>query len=957
MKHARVGIRTFALAVLVTGVAFLGASCGGGSGGPGPDGPGQGLVLVGFLQAGVDNIPLNRTLEFDFSEPVDPSTVTDGSLQVREGPAFGITVPGTYRVRGSKVYFDPMIPTRCDLSDAGFKASTQYRVTLVGYPEEFSLKNTRGQPLERTQNYEFTTTSEDDPLLFDDQIPATPPTVIAATPTNESAAVSIRPDNEIIFEISENLDPCTVTTATVRVDMFQTGDPLAFESGAASGNASGFVPVEDQAPVDPTSWGGNGVSVIPTQRIPADIELTQTVTTTQIRLVPQFGRFPENALLVARLTSGIRDFGGSALPSTTISFTTENLPQADDAYIVENEGETPYIDAATTADINTERAPSRAQGFLLVSGDGDNGANPLEPSGPNAPPGCTLPLQDNDGTPDDFNPGAPVTLNTGATENVCPNLVDGSTAVVWEFQNFTIQSGITVTIAGVNPAIILVNGPVKIENGGILKLAGTDGTNGNSTITSSGTWPVGVDGGKGPAGGGDGGDSQDPLESLGGQSGSWPMPIPYAPDIDSYGEDGWEGYGSPTRDSDPQGSTGGGQGNAAAWHGAAASPNGPYGATSCGAGGGGGGHGTTGNTGGALVEATGNGALSAPARGAGGLPYDTGDIAMHTPSAGSGGGAGGYQAFPSYVSTTAYAGTEATGGGGGGGGGFVDITSSFDIEIHGTIDASGGKGGIGGDSYFCDTGSAGGGGGGSGGGIRLLTSASIDIGGGTLTTAGGSGGHGGSGPTCPSGTAGPRNDGGDGAWGRIVLEDKDGVIGGQGAATLIPQEGQEGFYRNKFDVDRFLGGGGKTRAVSDLFLVGAFNPQYQDPVQHYGSQEDFVVAIPAEAADAIGTPQILVEAQGFQMLPDGSPDMGSGTGWRSVGYFTNTVSPTQPLWVLDQIPPAQRPTDNTQAWGITNLDGCEYIQFRMTFIMGPLASIGDGGPFLDRWTIRFTHDQ
>jgi hypothetical protein len=330
---------------------------------------------------------------------------------------------------------------------------------------------------------------------------------------------------------------------------------------------------------------------------------------------------------------------------------------------------------------------------------------------------------------------------------------------------------------------------------------------------------------------------------------------------------------------------------------------------------------------------------------------------MFAPSAGSGGGAAGYEAFPSYTSVSAYAGTQATGGGGGAGGGFVDITSTFDINIHGTIDASGGRGGNGANSYFCDIGSSGGGGGGSGGGVRLLTSANIDISGATITAAGGQGGTGGSGPTCPQATAGARNDGGDGAPGRIALEDGDGVISGQNGATLVPAEGEPGFWRSKFNTSRFVGGGRSTVAVSDLFLVGAFDPTFVDPVQPYGSgMEDFLAGIPTVAAGNPGDPQILVEAQGYQMTADGQPDLIGATGWRTVGYFANSAGPDQPTWVLGQIPPSLRPSDNTQSFGITNLNGCEYIQIRLTFVMGPNASITDAGPFIDRWTIHFSHD-
>ena len=66
--------RTLKLGLVVVGLLAVG-SCGGAGGGPGPSGAGQGLVLMSFLEDGIDNVPLNCRLSFTFSEPVDASTI------------------------------------------------------------------------------------------------------------------------------------------------------------------------------------------------------------------------------------------------------------------------------------------------------------------------------------------------------------------------------------------------------------------------------------------------------------------------------------------------------------------------------------------------------------------------------------------------------------------------------------------------------------------------------------------------------------------------------------------------------------------------------------------------------------------------------------------------------------------------------------------------------------------
>ena len=58
-------------------------------------------MLVDFLQSGVDNVPLNRTLEFRFSSPIDPGSVNPDSIQVRPGNLFGTQVFGKYIIQGS----------------------------------------------------------------------------------------------------------------------------------------------------------------------------------------------------------------------------------------------------------------------------------------------------------------------------------------------------------------------------------------------------------------------------------------------------------------------------------------------------------------------------------------------------------------------------------------------------------------------------------------------------------------------------------------------------------------------------------------------------------------------------------------------------------------------------------------------------------------------------------------
>ncbi|MFV1959864.1 MAG: hypothetical protein ACC662_10675, partial [Planctomycetota bacterium] len=619
-----------------------------------------------------------------------------------------------------------------------------------------------------------------DPLVLKDQIPATPPVVLETTPLNSTPAVTVEQGNEIMVRFSENIDPCTIDGSTVLFEVFEVGDPTVFEP-APNGNGSGFVPVENQDP-SPFAWGSTTAKTIsPPQKIPAEIRLVQDFQDTRLLVTPTFGEFPDNALLVLQLSFAIRDFGGDPLTPTTLSFTTANRTAQDGTRRIAFDGTTPIDLGLTTADVNTARAPGRAQGFLLFAGDGDNGGDVSDPSYPASitPPDCTT--RPNTGKTEFDPPAGNTILDTGSTRSTCVNTTDGSTAVVWEFETFRIQSGRTVSIVGVNPAIILVRGGVRIDAGGQLLVRGANGRKGDANSSST---PSGRTGGKAVAGGGNGEDSVRG---------------------DDHGEDGFAGYGSPGYPT--QGGTGAGDGGVSIANDRSTSSN-----NAVSAGGGGGGHATAGGDGNAFPP-TSNGSFAATdVGGTGGAAYPSGGQPerMLEPSAGSGGGASGdgpYNAGGSF---------SATGGSGGAGGGFVDLTTQGDIRIAGTIDASGGAGGGGAANW----GSTGGAGGGAGGGIRLLTPQDIDVGGGTLTAVGGSGGAAG---IALSGS-GNQNTGGAGGVGRIVLEDGDSVITGLNLGTVVPGEGADGFFRSTFDATRFQGGGLQPVVVSDPLLVGPVAP-------------------------------------------------------------------------------------------------------------------------------------
>jgi hypothetical protein len=926
-------------------LAMLTPACGGGSGG---SEAGRGLALLNFINASVDNTALNQRLEFVFSADVDPASVNNATIQIREGPAFGTATTGVFVVQGSSVVFEPQLAGLCDQSDSGLKPDTQYRVQVIGLPEEFSVRNTAGQALGGTQTFEFHTRLDTDPNKYDDQIPGVGPLVTNATPTEGSDAVTVAAGNRVVLDISENLDPCTVNDQNILFYMYETGGVnINAPAVAPNPNLSGFSSdgtntgdTTDQDKNDPYTWGAVGSVTLPQpQKLLADIELIQSFNATQIIITPTSGSFPENALIVVELTPGIVDYGQQLMTPYQLSFTTQNLAGVDGTYTVRNEGETPWNPGLSTADVNTARAPGLVQGYMLFAGDGDNGGDQLTPTYPANPTTCAT--RSNSGTKDNFDPTADVLLDTGASTN-CINATDGSTAVIWEFASMHIRNGLTVRVVGKNPAIFLVQGDVVIENGGTLKARGTsssdsgNGQNGGAYQSGNGNGLTDRAGGKGVAGGGNGGIAEE------------------ADQNHRYSDDGNPGFSStdynpamprisPATTSPADAPVGGGASGQPLGANTSSSPW-----DGCSAGGGGGGHTEAGEDGSSNDPGT-NYTLKLDKRSFGGEAYEANGNSsdkLQTPEAGSGGGGAGLANARTFNTSTTYC---STGGAGGAGGGFIDITSSGNIDVYGTIDVAGGRGGNG--AAWVNRIASGGGGGGSGGGLRLLTPNDITLSAtAVVSAAGGAGGLG-----AVPGTASAQNNGGAGSNGRIVMETNNGIISGLASAGVTPTEGEAGFYRGTFDATRFQGGGLEPQAVSDLFAVGPFNPIFLTPIAN-----DFVAGVPTGSSPGTGMTAILIEAQGYPMKPDATPDTGAPTGWYTVGHFVDSGVDTAPTWLTTAPSGAQLPAgvpgDNVGT-GINNLDTMEFIQLRITIYLNSSIGPFDPGGYIDTWMINFTSDQ
>ncbi|HEU4395145.1 MAG TPA: Ig-like domain-containing protein, partial [Planctomycetota bacterium] len=213
---------------LGAGLVALAAGCSGGGGGDGggsdPDVGAKDLFVVDMDLDQRDGVSLNTPLSIEFSEFVMPNTVRHDTVQVRLGPRFGIQSFGDFKIDGNVVTFFPQLPTKADLSDAGFQPQSSYRVTVAGHPKINRVKSYSGRPLVRTYIGEFATAASTSPDLFtvntykDPPPPGilftNPPDVLPTAPwTTPGGATGVNTDAEIQMVFNRvPLLPSTITT-------------------------------------------------------------------------------------------------------------------------------------------------------------------------------------------------------------------------------------------------------------------------------------------------------------------------------------------------------------------------------------------------------------------------------------------------------------------------------------------------------------------------------------------------------------------------------------------------------------------------------------------------------------------------------------------------------------------------------------------------------------------------
>lgn len=756
--------------------AVLPGCSGGGGDSDGSLGPGNGVPVSGFqLNISLPNNAvweINRPIDFEFSFPVDFSTVSFNSIRITD--LNGVPASGEFELlEPDVVRFQPNCPTLDDFSDAGFApGGVIYNIFVLGEQDaSLAVQSTSGAFLQSAQSRTFSTPNSTlAQSLFLDPVPGPPsPDIrgIGDVALTEPLATRIEVGGaKTYFEL-----PVGGSAITVPSDQ-----PLNLYSDADSQIA--FV-LEINQPVNPASSNINSnnlfveAEVAPGvfQRMDTRVELVRNCTESgaTIRLQPR-GVLPVMRSVRAVISPAFEDLVGE-----------RNLLALDEFGVIETgETEVPagFADPDRTADEflesftasgtsidsfeDTEFASATPQ---AVWGDGELRA--AFDFGGNGGPGGNFDVLVRDGEELLFDTIAfPVSGGPNALSGF-DSTVQTAIGGVLNVRNLRIEEGGAIRGIGPNPLIIQATG--KVEIFGVLSVDGTNGKN-VATLNTGNQPEVGA---AGNAGGGRGGTGSflTTTSTPKGGDGFAAFQVP-----GNGGGGGHSGYATGGKNNRRPGGGGGGMfGNNPPII-TGGEPTGTVG--------------EPGNDGSpnATDAITG---LQQPQGGSlGPVPFndndDTNDFfgvafdeelgelvfgELNSVQAGAGGGGGG-DALPSNVFPTPdwQPGSDEKGAGGGGSGGGLLILALDDIVISGlgTVTSSGGRGGSGENVIFTDR--IGGGSGGGSGGHIVLQGKRVDFRGSTADFAveaiGGRAGFGQNGVDST-------NAGGDGGPGLIQVHVQD----------------------------------------------------------------------------------------------------------------------------------------------------------------------------------------
>lgn len=184
----------------------------------------RGLVPVVATQS--SSVPRNAQILFKFSELVSATTVTEQTIQIRNGN--GNVPEGSFSVNGSQVRFDPTVTIQGQPNPEGFAPGVQYSIYLPSYEIDQAERRTAGvvenrdmNPLARFFETDFSTSSGWLRELV-------PPQVLEVyfIPSPDALTGNTPGNGQMVFRFSEAMSRSSFITgpATLPVDTATTID-------------------------------------------------------------------------------------------------------------------------------------------------------------------------------------------------------------------------------------------------------------------------------------------------------------------------------------------------------------------------------------------------------------------------------------------------------------------------------------------------------------------------------------------------------------------------------------------------------------------------------------------------------------------------------------------------------------------------------------------------------------
>lgn len=365
----------------------------------------------------IGEIAQNQRLRFQFSQPVDPSTVGLDTISLKTPE--GSQADGEFIVEDAVITFIPEIRRIGAQTFFGFASNEEYLLTLPGRDSPFSLRSTAGDPLTETVTCSLRST------LGVVDLDASPPRASVLAP---SVVDDLPADTTFVLTFSEVLDPSPFTRnpsgseAPIQFRLLTLLDGGDCESGVETAELiDGRLTVEENLVADSTM-----VTFRPNQLLPT------------------------NRCVEVSVTGTVRDLSGRPADRQVFRFTTRAV-QRDEFIALEEFADTTQFDA--------ERSAGAWGGgsltFFSIGGDGRNGDFDYERG-----------FYDTAADEWVIDTDAPW---IGDADALVEN--NGSSGI-YHFTRFVIPEGIRVRFRGSLPARIHVRGTCQID--GELRFGGGD---------------------------------------------------------------------------------------------------------------------------------------------------------------------------------------------------------------------------------------------------------------------------------------------------------------------------------------------------------------------------------------------------------------------------------------------------------------------------------------------------